>query len=137
MTVQAHADAFLGLLGTDATLTVYDGAVPKTPAPTYALVYLTFWTPDGETAPDKVNLSFNSDVIDLRGYVHCVGPNAVSARAIAQRVRAALLNVRPVIAGRECFPIRWKDGNPAQRDETTGVLVVDQADVYGFSSVPG
>lgn len=136
MTVQAHADAFLGLLRADAALTVYDGAVPKTPAAHYVLVYPTFWTPDGEMAPDKVDLTFDSDVIDMRGYCHCVGPNGVSSRAVAQRVRAALLNVRPAVSGRECFPIRWKDGQPAQRDEQTGVLVVDQVDVYGFVSVP-
>lgn len=137
MIIQAHADAFLGLLSTDTSLRVQDGAADKATVRPYVLVYLTFWTPDGETAPDKVPLTFNSDVLDVRGYCHCVGDNGVAARGVAQRVRAALLNVRPVISGRECFPIRWKEGNPAQRDETTGVLVVDQMDVYGFTSVPG
>lgn len=136
MTIQAHANAFLDRLRTDAQLKVFDGAVDKGATPPYALVYLTFWTPDGELAPDKVPLTFNSDVVELRGYCHCVGANAVAARAVAQRVRAALLNQRLTIAGRACFPIRWKDGNPDQRDETTGVLVMDQVDVYGFTSVP-
>lgn len=136
MTIQAHADTFLELLRADNQLVVHDGAVPKGAAPPYALVYLTFWTPDGELAPDKVPLTFDSNVIDLRGYVHCAGANPAAARAVTQRVRGALLNMRPAVAGRVCFPIRWKDGSPPQRDETTGVLVMDQTDVYGFTSVP-
>ncbi len=135
--IQAHADAFLNLLRADNQLTTHDGAVSKGALPPYVLVYLTFWTPDGELAPDAVPLTFDSDVLEVRGYCHCVGANGTAARAVAQRVRAALLNRRPAIPGRDCAPIRWRDGNPAQRDESTGVLVMDQVDVYGFTSVPG
>jgi hypothetical protein len=41
------------------------------------------------------------------------------------------------VAGRTCYPIRWREGQPAARDEDTGALYVDQVDVYGFTSVPG
>jgi hypothetical protein len=135
--IQAHADAFLARLRADSQLVTLDGATDKSSAPPYVLVYLTFWTPDGEIAPDKVPLTFDTDVLEVRGYCHSVGANAMASRAVAQRVRAALLNQRLTIPGRDCFPIRWKDGNPAQRDESTGVLVIDQVDVYGFTSVPG
>ncbi len=137
--IQDHADAFLGLLRADAVLTTYDGAIPTapaTPARQYALVYFYIETPDGLIAPDKVRLSSDSDVIDARAYVHCVGPDAVAARAISGRVRTAVLNRRLTIPGRVCFPIRWREGSPPRRDEDTGRLVMDQADVYGFTSVP-
>lgn len=135
--IQDHANALLALLAADAQLTVYDGAVPDSPAAQYALVYFYVETPDGLTAPDKVPLTFNSDVITAHVYVHCVGGNAVAARAISGRVRSLLQNVTLTIASRSCFPIRWVEGSPPQRDESTGPLVMDLVDVYGWTSVPG
>lgn len=137
--IQAHADAFLAQLATAAgspALVVCDGQVPDGTLPPYALVYFYIETPDGLVAPDKVPLTFDSDVIDARAYVHCVGSNAVAARAVAGRVRSAVLNVTLSIAGRSCFPIRWREGQPPQRNEETGVLVMDLVDVYGWTSVP-
>jgi hypothetical protein len=46
-----------------------------------------------------------------------------------------VLDVTPVVAGRVCFPIRWREGSPPQRDEATGPLVMDVVDVYSFTSV--
>jgi hypothetical protein len=134
--IQDHATAFLALLATDAQLTTYDGAVPATPATQYALVYFYVETPDGLVAPDKVPLTFDSDVINARAYVHCVGSDAIAARAISGRVRARVLNVTLTIANRACFPIRWAEGSPPRRDESTGPLVMDQVDVYGWTSNP-
>jgi hypothetical protein len=141
--IQDHADAFLTLAraasGSPA-LTVYDGAVPSGPAAAYALVYFFIETPDGLAAPDKVSLVLDSDVINARAYVHCVGgePEAArAARAVAGRVRSAVLNRTLTITGRSCFPVRWLEGQPPQRNEETGVVVFDQVDVYGWTSVPG
>jgi hypothetical protein len=140
VTIQAHARAVLDLLDADNTapaLVVLDGFVPAGQEPPYVLVYFYVATPDGLTAPDKVSLNFDSSVVDLWAYCHSVGGNAVAARAVATRVRTALLDVTPVVSGRSCFPIRWREGQPAGRDELTGPLIVDQVDVYGFTSVPG
>jgi hypothetical protein len=50
---------------------------------------------------------------------------------VAQRVRTALLDVRPTIAGLSCGLIRLEgDPLPPQRDETTGVLVMDAIETY-------
>lgn len=139
LTIQDHADAFRILLsdapGIPALLGL-DGVVPPGTVPPYALVYFYVETPDGLTVPDKVPLTFNSDVIEAWAYVHCVGQNAVAARAVSGRVRAAVLNRTPSVVGRTCFPIRWKSGSPPQRDESLGPLVMDQVDVYGWTSVP-
>lgn len=140
MTIQAHVNAVLALLDADNTappLVVLDGVVTAGIAPPYVLVYVTVGTPDGEMTPDKVSLTLDSDVIDLRAYCHCVGGNAAASRAVATRVRTALLNITPTVTGRSCFPIRWREGQPPQRDETTGTTVMDLVDVYGFTSVPG
>lgn len=132
-----HVTAFLALL-TGAGLTAYDGQVDDDPAATYVLVYSYFETPDGLAAPDAVSLMAASVVLDPRMYVHCVGSTSASARAIAARVRAAVLDVAPSIAGRTCFPIRWREGQPVRRDEEIpGTPVFDQAEVYGWRSLPG
>jgi hypothetical protein len=137
--LQNHAKAILDLLDADNThpaLVILDGAVPKEQLPPYTLVYFTATTPDGVRAPDKVSLDAHSDVIDLRAYVHSVAVNARAARNQADRARAALLNVTPVITGRVCFPIRHDDDQAPERDETTGGLVFDQIDVYRLVTLP-
>jgi hypothetical protein len=150
---QDEADAFLTLLanapGGLPALKVFDGKVDQDsvlngPAadlkPPYALVYLYVETPDGLAAPDAVSLTFDSDVIDAWAFVHCVGmepQGARAARAVAGRVRAAVLNKTLTVANRSCFPIRWREGQPPQRNEDTGPAIFDQIDVYGWRSVPG
>lgn len=141
--IQDHADAFLALVRAASgspLLTVYDGEVPDGSAPAYALVYFYIETPDGLVAPDAVPLTYDSDVIDARAYVHSVGqaPEAArAARAVAGRVRSAVLNRTLTITGRSCFPVRWREGQPPQRnEEIPGTTVFDQTDVYGWRSVP-
>jgi hypothetical protein len=145
VTVEAHARAVLDLLDADnddPPLVVFDGSVPKDPAtgkskpPPYVLVYFTVATPSGEMPADSTSLDMDSDRVVLRAYCHNVGANATAARIVAGRTRAALLGVTPSVAGRECWPIRQDEGLPADRDESTGVLVMDQVDVYRLESVP-
>lgn len=141
--IQDLADAFLALARSAAgspSLQVLDGAVPIGTVAPYALVYFYIETPDGLVAPDAVPLTFDSDVIDAFAYIHCIGADpqaARAARAVAGRVRAAILNQTLTVAGRSCFPIRWDSGQPPQRNELTGVVEFDQVDVYKFRSVPG
>lgn len=139
--IQDHATWLLGQLAADTQLTVCDGKVNQGIAPPYVLVYLLVQTPDGLQAPDKVKLNGDSDVIDLRAYCHSVGAgvNAASnSRAVQDRVRTQLLNVRPAITGRTCFPVRWLDGQPENRnEEVPGDPVVDSVDIYRLVSVPG
>lgn len=140
---QDHTAAFLALL-TDDGLTVYDGAVVDEngepidqPPPQYVLVYSYFETPDGTVSPDAISLTGASIELAPRMYAHCVGVTAQSARATAARVRAAVLDQVPVMAGRTCGPIRWREGQPPRRDEDVpGNPVHDQVDVYGWRSLP-
>lgn len=134
--IQAHANAVLALLDADdapPALVVLDGAVPDNVSPPYVLVYFGDSSPEGA---DGHSLTGTSDRFVMRIVAHCVGGNQIAARAVAQRVRAALLDVTPTVAGRQCFPIRHEDGQPTQRDESTGVLVMDKVDVYRLESLP-
>ncbi|HEY9414670.1 MAG TPA: hypothetical protein VIQ30_07930, partial [Pseudonocardia sp.] len=114
-------------------LKVLDGAVPSGTVPPYVLLY--FGDEDPEL-PDSRPLEGGSERFVLRVWAHCVGGNAAAARTLGERVRAALLDVVPVISGRACFPIRREEGSPPQRDESTGTLVMDRVDIYRLESVP-
>lgn len=142
------ADAFFTLLRAapgSPSLTVYDGEVPDDPVPAFALVYFYIETPDGLVAPDAVPLTMDTDVIDAWAYVQCIGTAdqsatqlaAASARTVSGRVRSQAQNARLTVPGRSCFPIRWREGVPPQRDEDIpGRAVFNQRDVYSWRSVP-
>lgn len=132
--IRAHADAVLGLLtAAPGSLRVLDGAVPNGAVPPYVLVY--FADNDPETS-DSRPLDGRSDRFVQRVYVHCVGGNASATRALGERVRTALLDVTPTVSGRSCFPIRREEGQPPQREESTGTLIMDRVDLYRLESVP-
>lgn len=124
---QALANAGLGLLVADTSLVVFDGAVPPNTTPPYVVVYTTVDRPSGD--PDNPG-NGQTRVWLGRWICHCVGGNAIAARAVAQRVRTQLLDVRPVIAGLACGLIRWEQTTPPTRDETTGVVVMDAVEIY-------
>jgi hypothetical protein len=132
---QDHLDAFSELLAADS-LTWYDGQVPDGAPEQYVLLYTYFETPDGLAAPDAVDLTHLSRVLDARVYAHCVGSTPASARATAARVRALVLDETLVIPGRVCLRIGWREGQPPVRnEEIPGQPVHDQVDVYGWRSV--
>lgn len=127
---QALAQVPFPLLTADPlspALTVLDGFVPDlTPVP-YVLLYTTVGRPPED--PDRAG-NGRSGVWMARWYCHCVAATAMSARAIAQRVRTQLLDVRPTVAGLSCGQIRWEDTQPPQRDESTGTPIFDLVEVF-------
>lgn len=129
---QALANAGLALLALDLgppPLVVFDGVVPNGTSVNagYVVVYTSVDRPSDD--PDNP-LNGQSRVWVARWICHCVGSTAPAARAVAQRVRTQLLDVRPVITGLSTGPIRWEQSTPPQRDETTGGLVMDAVEIY-------
>ncbi|MEU4570725.1 hypothetical protein [Micromonospora sp. NPDC023956] len=135
MTAKAHADAILNLLRTapGTPLTVLDGSVPNGTVAPYVLVYFADEDPE---LPDSRPLDGQSQRYVVRAYVHSVAGNGAMARAVGDRVRSALLDAVPTVAGRVCWPIRREEGRPPERDESTGTVVMDRVDVYRLESVP-
>ncbi|MFI2664883.1 tail completion protein gp17 [Micromonospora carbonacea] len=132
--IRAHCDAVLGMLqAAPGSLRVLDGAVPAGTVPPYVLVYFADADPE---LTDSAPMDGTSERFVLRVYAHSVGGNAAAARALGERVRTALLDQVPTVAGRVCWPIRREEGQLPQRDESTGVLVMDRIDVYRLESVP-
>lgn len=129
---QALANVALTLLIADTgppQLVVFDGVVPANTSVNagYVLVYSYLSRPSED--PDNP-LNGLTKVWNQRWILHCVGGTASAARAVAQRARTALLDVRPVVAGLACGLIRLEDSQPPQRDETTGVPVMDAVSTY-------
>ncbi|MFG3710129.1 DUF3168 domain-containing protein [Micromonospora sp. NPDC047730] len=132
----AHAKAILALADADndpPALVVLDGKVPDGVVPPYVLFYFADSDP---SQADGSSLANESARYVVRAIAHCVGGNATAARAVAQRVRARLLDAVPTVAGRQCFPIRREEGREAERDEAPGSLVVDKVDVYRLETLP-
>lgn len=136
MIAKAHAEAMLALARAapgNTPLLVLDGYVPNGTVPPYALAY--FVDADPEDA-DSRSLEDTPGRFVLTAYWHLVAEDAAATRALADRLRAALLGVTPTIPGRSCFPIRREESNPPERDESTGTLVMDRVDVYRLASEP-
>lgn len=136
--LQDHADAVLELLRADDDLTVYPdeggGAttVPNGAEPPYASVHLAVYRPEGG------RLTTRSTRMVARIYVHCVGGDDIAARAVSDIVAGKLLDVRPGIAGRTCFPIRHESQQQQPReDESAGDLTATLTEVYRLESLPG
>ena len=136
-TVQAHADAILALLRADASLVVYPPTggggttVPAGTNPPYVVVQVIADRPDGG------RLQHLSTRFRARAYCQCVGANDIAARVVSDRVAAALLDVRPTIAGRSVYPIRHDIGRDPLSTDTTGTTTVTITDVYRLESDPG
>lgn len=134
--INDHADAIIALLDADnATppLVVLKGKVPSDTSPPYVCVFFADTDPE---LTDSRSLDGMPQRYMIRAYVHCVGGNETAALAVAQRVRAALRNVTPAVAGRNCFPIRREEGPPPRSDEGTGGQVVTKSDTYRLESEP-
>lgn len=125
-----HVDAGLDLLRADGSLTVYpnaEGHTPANPVPPYVRAYVAFDRPADAGGNALIGLSSTWTV---RWYLHCVGANEYAATAVGMRVRAALLDQRPTIAGRNCGLIREDSANVPIRDSSTGVEVFDYLVIY-------
>jgi len=136
----AHIDAVLNLLRADASLTVYpdaEGFVPleRDRADHYVVVYTSIERPPGIAGASN-KLTGRSDTWIARYYCHCVGPNEYSAAAVAGRVRVALLDVTPVMAGRTPTPIRQDGDQPPTRDDSTGGPIYDRVVIYRLRTSP-
>jgi hypothetical protein len=129
---QSLANAWLALLNADPitpALVVFDGYVAPNTLPPYVLVYVytTRLRSNENNAADN-----KSKALISRAICHCVGGNSVQARAIAQRVRTQLLDVRPTIAGLSVGMVEQEEDQPPARDESAGVPVFDTVQVYAL-----
>lgn len=137
----AHAEAFMALLRDNPNLTVFpvedgepgtlQGMVPPGMSPPYAAVHIAGGPAVGETK------DHTSSRMVQYAYVHCAAQSRTGCLAVADEVDASVLDVRPVIAGRSSFPIRFEDSRAPGLDETVTPPVWSTVRVYRQESIPG
>jgi len=138
---QADATALLTLLRAQAALVsppfaVYPdvaggpSTVPPGAMPPYVSVHFATENSDGG------RLDLRSTRTRTRAYAHCVGANDIAARAMVDQVAVAWLDVRPVIAGRTCDPIRHEQTREADVTEPVAQTTVTLTAVYRFETGP-
>lgn len=135
--IREHAQAVLDLLNADNTptaLVVYDGVVPTSTTGEVGLIpYVVVRFSEG---PPELNFKRLTHVYALRVICHCVGGSDSAVRTVVDRVRTALQDVTPVVAGRKCYPIRWEDSAEHSANERTGTPVASMIIGYILRSVP-
>lgn len=138
-----HAAALLDLLRANPLLVVFpaedgepgsnQGMVPPGTAPPYVAVHITGGPVVGET----INRASSRAVYSAD--CHCAAESHDGALAIADLVMAALLDVRPTITGRRCYPIRHEPGSDRapRLDESVSPVVWSRVVTYRLESIPG
>ena len=141
--IRAHVDAVLTLLAplsaAPSSTPVFDGTVDDEshPVPTTAPPRTPYVVVSSDDMPMRgQTLGTWSSTLDGLLYVRCVGSDRREAQWAQEKTRALLLDVRPQVTGRSCWPLKLVDGDPLRpdRDVTPPVLVV--VDVYRLASTP-
>ncbi len=127
--IRDHVAAVVALVDADPNVTVYDGQVPNEPT----LPYVVIRTDTGRR--ERSALPATSDRLTLRIWATSVGLNRTSAQVVSERVTAALLDVRPTVTSRSCFPITSVNSQPAREDDVVKPLVF-ALDEFELVSIP-
>jgi len=110
-------------------VTVYDGTVPDSPS----LPYVVIRTDSGRR--ERSALPVSSDRVTGRIWATSVGVTRASAQWVSEKVTTALLDVRPTVASRQCFPITSVNLQPARVDDVVKSLVY-VLDEFELVSIP-
>lgn len=126
-----HVEAFAGLIDAVANVTVYaDEPVPNTPTFPYVAVY------GNQGVPVEATFDSQSTTVPFTFQTTCVGKTQGQLRALADRVQAALVDVRPTVAGRSCSQLTKVASQPVRLDTSVTPPVFIAVDVWAFTSVP-
>lgn len=112
-----HNEVVKGLIeaavvGTEGEGKVFDGKAPNLTDPPYWSLY-----PDpGVVGQEPRLLAGPSDHLNLVLMIHAVGTDRWQAGWAADIARDALVGVKPVVAGRSCWPIRQEYAQAARED---------------------
>ncbi|MGG7450557.1 hypothetical protein ACQ3HE_06670 [Plantibacter auratus] len=132
MTVRAHKAAVLARLREDPVLALktFDSVVPdKTPVP-YVVVY------SDQAVWSSERLDFAQIAADFSFMIHAVGERPDQAQAVAERVYAQLMNFRPTVVGRSCWPMKAEASQPVRPDRDGEVTLWTAVDVFDLHSTP-
>jgi hypothetical protein len=137
----AHEDAILGLLRAAATLVVFpaedgtggsdQGLVPPNTPPPYVAVRFS----GGPTLGETINMTSSRRIVYAD--CHCAGETRNQALWVADLVESLLLDVKPAVAGRRPFPIRWDSDRDVRPDDSVWPAVWSKVVIYRLETIPG
>lgn len=123
-----NVDAITDLISESVRL--YEGRAPKNAELPYAVLYV------GTGRASRTTLAAVSDRRDFPFTVMSVGLDADGVRSVAARVKAALLDQRPAVAGRQTGPITQELAEPLRLDRDVTPHLLYLVDGYSFATVP-
>lgn len=123
-------DAVMALLEAESTLTVYPDGPPDRSLPPYVTAWLSVDREDAEY------LDGGTTRVWWRLTTHSVASSRRGSLQVADLVRRALLDQRPVVEGSEFSRVKHDNGRPPSDDESTGAKVLDTIDQWAFQSWP-
>jgi len=128
-----HAQAVIALIDAVANVTIYGSELEPVPAkPTYP--YVVVYANQG--LPENASMSDRSDWVHVGFQTTCVAQSQAQARALADRVQPALLDVRPTVTGRTCGQISKTSSQRVRPDLDINPPVFYAVDTWTFLSVP-
>lgn len=127
MTAQAHAAAVKALL---STVRLHEGERPDDAALPCALLLM------GTGTGLRTTLAAISDRREFPFQLTSVGLDVDGVRSVAERVRTAVVDRRPVVVGRTTWPVVHDGSEPIRLDRDVTPHVFYAVDLYRFASVP-
>lgn len=124
-----HANAVLALTAAIPNINVYDTQAPAKPALPYAVVRFD----SGKR--DRTSIVPVSNKVTTTVTCTAVGVDRGQSQGVAERVADALVDLRPIVAGRTCSPIEHIDTRPSQLDSAVAPPLFYAVDVFRFDSV--
>lgn len=130
--IRAHINAVMTLLAADTSIRVYRAIVPGSPVLPYAVLFA------GAPGAAPGDYGFASTWREFRFHINTVGSTDEQVFALAERIEARLLDVRPTVAGRTTGPVTktLETPQPLQRDDDVSPPVLYATEVWEYSSVP-
>jgi hypothetical protein len=130
--IDEHIAAFAALVDAVPNVTVYaDEAVPNNPSYPYVVLY------GNQGLPSRTSMDPVSDQRETTVQSTVVAVTQGQARALADRVEAAVLDVRPTVAGRISAPVEKRSSQPVRLDHDIKPPVFYAVDVWAFTTIPG
>ncbi|MFL6138802.1 MAG: hypothetical protein ACJ74O_13515 [Frankiaceae bacterium] len=132
MTDNPYADWLLARAATvQPPLDLHDGKVASGASLPYGVLHVDLGMPG-----EFLSLTMRTERMDVTAQITAVGEDRNQVDAVRAALRAVLLDVAPDIEGRDCWPIRLHDSQPARRDDDVQPSVMYGVDIYRLSSVP-
>jgi len=126
VTARAHTTAVKALI--DAAVTCHVGESPNDAGPPYVLLY-----PDSGHGM-ATGMDLDADHYRYEFQTTAVGTTVEQAQWAADKVRGAVEDVRPTVAGFTTGKVRHVSSQPAKRDNDVDPAVFYAVDVWEFRS---